>query len=400
MIGHLLKLIWKRKGRNVMLSLEILIAFIIVFAIAAAAVRYAQIYRMPIGFAHRDVWAVKLLPPVDVKTTFSPQLYDHFKRGLLAMPEVKDVAFSLSAPFTRSGMSGTVKVPSDGRKIRTDMQEVDDNFFRVLGIAAQDGRVFDRGDDGAALQPVVINRRLALALFGTAQAEGKRFAAGDYSGDGSTQLHVSGVIEEFRNGGELAAPDHVMIMRHIPFQTQSSMQTILIKMAPGTPRAFEEQLNKQLKQIRNDWGYEIAPLAALRTSAHASMMTPLKILAIIAAFLLAMVAVGLFGVLWQNTTHRVPEIGLRRALGASAANIYRQIIAEQFLLSSGAIAVALLLLIQLPITGALGEHLNWPVFLTAAALSMAVIYLLSLLCSVYPGWRASRLSPTEALHYE
>jgi putative ABC transport system permease protein len=38
--------------------------------------------------------------------------------------------------------------------------------------------------------------------------------------------------------------------------------------------------------------------------------------------------------------------------------------------------------------------------LAAAALSMGVIYLLSLLCSLYPGWRASRLSPTEALHYE
>ncbi|UUZ53560.1 hypothetical protein LP419_33250 [Massilia sp. H-1] len=62
--------------------------------------------------------------------------------------------------------------------------------------------------------------------------------------------------------------------------------------------------------------------------------------------------------------------------------------------------VGLLLLVQLPITGALGEHMNWGVFLTAAALSMVVIYLLSLLCSVYPGWRASRLSPTEALHYE
>ncbi len=400
MMRHLLKLIWKRKGRNVMLSLEILIAFIIVFAIAAVGMRYGQIYRMPIGFAHGDVWAVTLLPPVDVKTTFTPELYDHFKRGLRVMPEVKEVAFSLTAPYTTSGMNGTVKVPRDGRKINTDMHEVDDDFFRVLGIAAQGGRLFDRSDDGAAVQPVVINRHLAIALFGTVQAQGKRFSAGDHAAEGATQWHVSGVIADFRNGGELAAPDNVMIMRHVPFQTRSSMQTILIKMAPGTPRAFEEQLSKQLKQIRNDWGYQIAPLAALRTSAHASMMTPLKILAIIAAFLLAMVAVGLFGVLWQNTTHRIPEIGLRRALGASAANIYRQIIAEQILLSSGAIAVAMLLLVQLPITGALGEHLNWPVFLAASALSMAVIYLLSLLCSVYPGWRASRLSPTEALHYE
>lgn len=63
-------------------------------------------------------------------------------------------------------------------------------------------------------------------------------------------------------------------------------------------------------------------------------------------------------------------------------------------------AVALLLLVQLPITGALGASIDWRVFATAAALSMTVIYLISLLCALYPGWRASRLSPTEALHYE
>ena len=113
-----------------------------------------------------------------------------------------------------------------------------------------------------------------------------------------------------------------------------------------------------------------------------------------------MVAFGLFGVLWQNTARRIPEIGLRRAIGASTADIYRQIIAEQLLLSSLAMGAGLLLLVQLPITGALGASLNWTVFAVAAALSMLVIYLLSLLCSVYPGWRASRMSPTDALHYE
>ena len=129
-------------------------------------------------------------------------------------------------------------------------------------------------------------------------------------------------------------------------------------------------------------------------------MTPLKIGVVIATFLLAMVAVGLFGVLWQNTARRIPEIGLRRAVGATPGAIYRQIIAEQMLLSSGAMAVGLLLLVQLPITNVLGDQLNWTVFVVAAAASMVLIYLLSLLCSVYPGWRASRLSPTEALHYE
>jgi putative ABC transport system permease protein len=62
--------------------------------------------------------------------------------------------------------------------------------------------------------------------------------------------------------------------------------------------------------------------------------------------------------------------------------------------------LGLALLVQLPLTQVLGESLNWSVFALAAGLSMAVIYLLSLLCALYPGWRASRLSPTEALHYE
>ena len=150
----------------------------------------------------------------------------------------------------------------------------------------------------------------------------------------------------------------------------------------------------------SDWSYSITPLPDLRASELRAGFTPLVILAVIASFMLVMVAFGLFGALWQNTTQRIPEIGLRRALGARALDIYGQIIGEQLLLSSVAIGVALVLLVQLPLTGMLGPALNWGVFFGAAGLSMAVIYLLSLVCALYPGWRASRLSPTEALHHE
>ena len=56
MFRHLLKLTWKRKSRNLMLSLEILLAFAIVFGVAAFGLRYAQLYRMPLGFEGADVW--------------------------------------------------------------------------------------------------------------------------------------------------------------------------------------------------------------------------------------------------------------------------------------------------------------------------------------------------------
>lgn len=192
----------------------------------------------------------------------------------------------------------------------------------------------------------------------------------------------------------------MMLPRWIPGVGKETANNIMLKLRPGTPRTFETRLNARLKQVRADWNYIVTPLPDGRKSMLGTQMIPLTILSVIAAFLLVMVAFGLFGVLWQNTTQRIPEIGLRRALGASAGDIYRQIVAEQMLLSSGAMAVALVLLVQLPLTGVFGENLDWTVFFMASVLSAGVICLLSLLCSLYPGWRAARLSPTQALHYE
>jgi putative ABC transport system permease protein len=84
-------------------------------------------------------------------------------------------------------------------------------------------------------------------------------------------------------------------------------------------------------------------------------MVPLIVVSVIAAFLLLMVAFGLFGVLWQNTTQRIPEIGLRRAVGASAATSTARSSPNSCCSVPPAMRVGLVLLVQLPLTGALGE---------------------------------------------
>lgn len=398
MFRHLLKLIWKRKSRNMMLSLEILLAFVIVFAIAATSLRNYQLYQLPTGFLAKDVWSVEISGIGEGHASPSPQAYDQLKRGLLAMPGALQVAFASSAPYASHNFR-TSFTTEGGRNVRTEIAFVTDDFFKLLDVKVIQGRAFDASDEGAPAAPVLINRRLALDMFGSTDVIGKKFDSAEHGRNGRTMKRVVGLIEDYRKKGEFDAPGNVTLARHFSANTDGP-RTILIKMAPDTPRAFEETLSRQLKLINNAWTYRIVPVDALRTSSMRETVTPLIILSVIAAFLLLMVAFGLFGVLWQNTTRRIPEIGLRRAIGANAGDIYRQIIAEQFLLSSGAMLVALLLLVQLPITGALGDALNWSVFLAATAVSMVVIYLLSLLCSVYPGWRASRMSPTQALHYE
>jgi putative ABC transport system permease protein len=403
MLRHLLKLIWKRKSRNLMLSLEILLAFVIVFGVAAFGARYYQLYRMPIGFQYQQVWSARIVGDGGKLPADMAQTYETFKRSLRELPEVEGVAFAGFSPFRSATMRTTLAQPGSGRQLDVDVVEVSDDFFALAAVTLASGRAFSGIDEGAASTPVVINRRMADALFPGGDPLGKQFTDLTKDVKDRTSYKVVGLVGEFRNKGELMSPVSLMLARLAVASNKREhhdLRTVMIRVRPGVGREFEQKLNTRLKAINNEWSYEIAPLSDMRKSMLSEQTIPLTILSIIAGFMLVMVAFGLFGVLWQNTTRRIPEIGLRRAIGASSAQIYGQIIGEQLLLSSAAMAVALALLVQLPVTGALGERLNWTVFATATALSMGVIYLISLLCSLYPGWRASRLSPTEALHYE
>jgi putative ABC transport system permease protein len=395
MFRHLLKLTWKRKSRNLLLSLEILIAFAIVFGVAAFGLRYWQLYNLPLGFESRDLWSVTIRVGDEEKNKIDAAGYDSLRRGLAELPEVRDVSFASFQPFINATISTVLgSQAAKGRRIEGEMLDADDRFATLMGLQLAEGRWFSELDNGSAQRPAVINRKLAARMFPGERALGKVFL------DGDTPHRVIGVVDAYRGKGDLAAPVNFAFTRFEPGQSRWDVRTILLRVAPGTERNFEKRLNARLKLIRNDWTYEITPSESMRAAMLKERLLPLIVVGIIAAFMLVMVAFGLFGVLWQNMTQRIPEIGLRRAIGASAGQVYRQIVTEQFLLSSLAIGLGLVLLVQLPLTGVLGENLDWTVFAGAAGLSMAAIYLLSLLCALYPGWRASRLSPTEALHHE
>ncbi len=417
MFMHMFKPIWKRKSRNLMLSLELLLAFLVVFAVVAFAVRYFQLYHLPLGFTHANVWTVELEMPDDALTDATgveadrakraavAQRFQDFSRGLSAMPEVESVAFVDYLPYMRSRWTAELYLPNNMQSHLSNIMGVSDAFFPTLSMRIQRGRWFDARDDGTGETAAVINIELARQMFGAEDPLGKLISPnkpGDKkSGDSEEEekmLRVVGVFEDFRNQGEYMSPVPFVLTR---FDTDAKRlpRRIILKLKEGTPRIFEVKLNQQLKLIRNDWGYTVAPLSALRDTMLSTDLIPLIVIAVIATFLLLMVAFGLFGVLWQNTTLRIPEIGLRRAVGASARWIYAQIIIEQLILTLLAITIGVVLLVQLPITGALGAQLNWTVFGLALLISIVLLLLLSTVCALYPAWRASRMTPTAALRY-
>jgi putative ABC transport system permease protein len=175
---------------------------------------------------------------------------------------------------------------------------------------------------------------------------------------------------------------------------------IVVRLRPGVTAEFEERLVKTLQAMAPDWSFGMKPTADVRTEyLRNNYLTPLAIMGMVAGFLLLMVALGLSGVLWQNVTQRIRELGLRRAKGADRARIRRQIFMEIALMTSIALIVGAIVLAQVPVLGWLGP-VSPGIYAVSLGLAGVMLFLLTSFCGWYPSLLATRIPPAEALRYE
>jgi putative ABC transport system permease protein len=413
MTRHLLALVWNRKRRNGLLALEIFLSFLVLFGVTFLTLQYYWHWRQPIGFEVEPVWGIELRYPYTgplrpdanggetaEARRRARETLDRVRAALDDLPGIEASAASWpSMLYVGGGWSSVIGDPG----VFTAVHVVSDEFLDVLGLRLVAGRWFSREDDGGATQAAVLNVRLAGQLFGDSDPLGRELPP--VGGPGARPLRVVGVIEDFRHEGELEPPRNVTILRLHDGDTPAVLPNALMaRVAPGTSARFEETILEALQPVAPDWSFGVQPATSRRENAFRKTAAPLIVVAVLAAFLLLMVALGLSGVLWQSVTMRIQEFGLRRAKGATARAIQRQVVVELLLLTTLAVGVAVALVAQIPALplgetefGALPPA---PVWMASIAVSAGVIYLLTLLCAWYPSRLATRILPADALHYE
>jgi putative ABC transport system permease protein len=403
MTRHLLKLIWNRKRTNLLLMAEIFFSFLVLFAIVTVGVFYADNYRRPLGFSYGDVWRVtvdmKQQGP-DVKDPAALETQRQILAALGELPEVAVAAGAFTSPYDNGSWTSNYK--AGGRDYDYELNVVTDRFPEVMGLEVVRGRWFSREDDAArGFEPVVVNERMAREVFGGGEAVGGVIPQEDRKdGPREPERRVVGVIRDFRQHGEFSAPSDYLFLRHVVEDpNRSAFRVLLLRVRPGTTAAFEEPLLARLQAVAPDWSFKVQSLDEMRAMNHRDRLAPVMVGGVLGTFLLLMVALGLTGVLWQNVTQRTREIGLRRAKGATAARIHRQILGEVAVMTSLALALAVAIVIQFPLLDLLG-FVSPGVFAASLVLSAAAIYVLALACGYYPGLLATRVQPAAALHYE
>lgn len=410
MIRHLLKLVWNRKRDNALVIVEIFFAFLVVFALAASALTLYGNYRRPLGFDWSDLWTVSIDVGQTTDDEYTPEQVETFAQVLRearSLERVEEAAGVLSAPYTFSSSTTSMRPqhgPDTGAPLTVEVNEVTDDALAALDLELVAGRWFDRSDDGLDWDPVVVDRDLARALFGTVEVAGEwldeapRAAAG--TAPERPRRRVVGVVSDFRQHGELSGRSPYLFQRkRVGDPRHRPLRNLVLEMAPGTPRAYEEEVLARLSAAAPSWSFVVRPMAESRAGSFRLRLAPLLAGGIVGSFLMAMVALGLLGVLWQNVVRRTRELGLRRATGATRGNIHRQISMELLLVTTLGLALGTLLVVQLPILD-LVPALSTGVFVSGLAAAAGLLYALALATSLYPAWLAARVQPADALRWE
>jgi len=415
MTRHLIRLIWNRKRQNFLLTVEMFFSFLTLFGVVLVAAHYINNSRQPLGYEIDRVWSMS----VDRKESDQDpavkarhrQTYEQVLMALRDLPQVEAVGAAFSGPYANSNWGSGSRL-AGGRDVDYGVNNATDSYAALLKIPIVEGRWFSREDDAATWTPVVVNRRLAREIFGDGTAVGKvieeeRGAEETSPGpkEKPSVKRVIGVVEDFRQNGELSSPGNYLFyrMRFDPPDPKAALpERIFIRLAPGTPAAFEETLVRKAMAAAGAWSFEVEPLDAMRVDKLREYTIPLMVVGTIAGFLLLMVGLGLTGVVWQSVTQRIREFGLRRAKGATIRSVRAQVLTEMMIMTSLALIVGVALIAQLPLLPLPSEMrvIPAPVFVGSIIVSALAIYALTLLCGWQPSRLATRIQPAEALHYE
>jgi len=396
MIRHLITLMWNRKRANGLLLAEIFLAFIVLFVVGSVVIYNWRNYQEPLGFDYQHVWRVDLSAGTQPRTEQFGTLQQVVQR-LRSMSSVVSVSRSASnTPFAFSNNSTRVETEKDGSK-----QSVEDvNYYDaepalrdVMGLQLREGRWFDRRDEAATRTPVVINELLRDRLFGPGvSAVGKRIS------NQEIEWQVIGVSGPYRANGELNESQPAMFVYLSPQDTSRATNTLLVKVKPGSGAVLEKKISDDIRAVGPTWTSNIITLPNQRVVQLKFGLVLPVILGVVCLFLFINVALGLFGVLWLNISRRRGEIGVRRAMGATAGNISWQVLGEILVLTTFGLVLGLLVAMQFPLLGVLSVQTS--VYLTAMVLAAGLLYMLATVCALYPSRLAAGIQPAVALREE
>jgi len=294
----------------------------------------------------------------------------------------------------------------DGREYPTVLANcATPDYLKVTGIPLRRGRFLTNDDRQGTRSVVVIDDVMAETAFPGQDPIGKPI----WIGIAPDPAIVVGVVGHVRQFG-LAADDQSKLRAQLyyPFaqlpdkyvRRWSELMSIAVRTGID-PLNLVEPLRKEIRGATGDQVlYEVNTLEQLASASLARQRFLLVLFGIFAGLALLLACIGIYGVLAYLTSQRVPEIGVRMALGATRPRVMWMVLRQSFtMILAGVILGAAGSWFATRSLVRLVEGVRSIEPATFAAM-IAVLSTAALIASFLPARRASRVDPLKALRQE
>ncbi len=338
-------------------------------------------------------------PSLEAKRAFHHALVERVR----ALPGVEAAAATFLRPLELGGIGVNSWIALEGegseaqdRNPSVNYQSVTPGYFEAMGAHILRGRGFEEADGASAPGVVVVGEATARRFWPGQDPIGKRVAVYGAKADpkgGYVWQTVVGVAQDVRHRQvHEAALDLYVPSEQSPFPAE-----YLVVKSPIETAGLAASVRREIAALDKDQPSDAVALLRFVDRARGGARFRAVLILAFAGLAAALAGFGLYGVLAHAVSRRVPEIGVRVALGARSRDIATLVLVE------GLRPVALGLLLGLGGAVAFGRAARSLLFgvsatdATALALSVVTLLFLAVLGGLGPARRALRVDPVTAL---
>ena len=324
-----------------------------------------------------------------------------------ALPGVRSAAMTTMVPMAGAGSTihfNRAAHPPKGPEeyVMAGFRAVTPDYLSVLGVPLKQGRMLAAADNERAPRVVVINESMARQFFPDVDPLGQRIQLGTEASPDFPMMEIVGVVGDMKQSFEAGSKAEMFVpysQYPDPILVQLYLNAALVVRTAGDPMSIAASVRTAVREI--DPSQPLVNVRSMETVVAGSVAQPrlqMILLVIFAIVAVALAVVGVYGMMAYNVSQRIPEIGVRMAIGASPGRVVAMVVWQGTRLTLIGIAMGL---VAAAFVAAGVQHLLFHVRGLDPAtfvLAPAILATASVLASYIPALRAARVSPSRALN--
>jgi len=391
------------RTRAVLVIAEVALSLVLLVGAGLMIRTLAKLHAVDPGFDPRSAVSMTLAIPAAKYSTPAQQsaFFDRTLERVRSLPGVDSAGAVSTLPTAGSGSTQPVAIEGRPAAALSEQPEVavrvlTPGYLRVMRIPVLRGR--DVGDADAAGRPavVLISESLGRTFWPGEDPVGRHLTLSFYAG---VSREVVGVVGDVKKDG--LADAHASPTLYVPLAQMPRPWMSLVVRGSSRPEEIVPAVTRAVRQVDAEQPVlDVMTLENLLDESLAHQRVSMLLLALFATFAVLLAGLGIYSVLSYAVRRRVPEIGLRVALGARRSDVLWMVLGQGLRLTLAGLAIGTLGAFGLTrlLAGLLfGVRPTDP--LTFVAVS-ALLCAIALLACYLPARRAMRVDPMVVLRHE